>query len=165
MSVKAISAKLVTKFSKYNINQYKLIEMLRMDECMKDNFESKLHFSTHGIEGIFRIIIAGRKVSVIKIEVQIEVRDYIIKGRIGTGINNSFWPRRFWISTFQANYTVIARWDNCCEIALRRMSLDLTDDKSTLIQVMAWCRQATSHYMSQCWPRSLAIWHHYAPIS
>ena len=25
----------------------------------------------------------------------------------------------------------------------------------TLIQVMAWCRQATSHYLSQCWPRSM----------
>ena len=35
------------------------------------------------------------------------------------------------------------------------MSLDLADDKSTLVQVMAWCRQATSHYLSQCWPRSL----------
>ena len=28
------------------------------------------------------------------------------------------------------------------------MPLDLTDDKSTLVQVMAWCRQATSHYLS-----------------
>ena len=27
------------------------------------------------------------------------------------------------------------------EIALRWMPLDLTDDKSTLVQVMAWCRQ------------------------
>ena len=27
---------------------------------------------------------------------------------------------------------------------------------STLVQVMAWCRQATSHYLSQCWPRSLS---------
>ena len=26
---------------------------------------------------------------------------------------------------------------------------------STLAQVMAWCCQATSHYLSQCWPRSL----------
>ena len=42
-----------------------------------------------------------------------------------------------------------------CETALRCMSLDLTEDKSTLVQVMAWCRQATSHYLSQCWPRSL----------
>ena len=32
------------------------------------------------------------------------------------------------------------------------MPLDLTDDESTLVQVMAWCRQATSHYLSQCWP-------------
>ena len=36
------------------------------------------------------------------------------------------------------------------------MSLDLTDDRSTLVQVMTWCRQATSHYLSRCWPRSLA---------
>ena len=36
------------------------------------------------------------------------------------------------------------------------MPLDLTDDKSTLVQVMAWCRQATSHYLSQCWPRSVS---------
>ena len=40
--------------------------------------------------------------------------------------------------------------------ALRWMPRDLTDDKSTLVQVMAWCRQATSHYQSQCWPRSLS---------
>ena len=30
------------------------------------------------------------------------------------------------------------------------------DDKSTLVQVMAWCRQATSHYLSQCWPRTMS---------
>ena len=33
---------------------------------------------------------------------------------------------------------------------------DLVDDKSTLVQVMAWCRQATSHYLSQCWPSSVS---------
>ena len=42
------------------------------------------------------------------------------------------------------------------EIALLWMSLDFTDDQSTLVQVMAWCRQATSHYLSQCWPRSVS---------
>ena len=36
------------------------------------------------------------------------------------------------------------------------MPQDLTDDKSTLAQVMAWCRQATSHYLSHCWPRSMS---------
>ena len=36
------------------------------------------------------------------------------------------------------------------------MSVDLSDDQSILVQVMAWCRQATSHYLSQCWPRSLS---------
>ena len=46
-------------------------------------------------------------------------------------------------------------WSIPCEIALIWMSLDFTDYQSTLVQVMAWCRQATSHYLSQCWPRSL----------
>ena len=32
----------------------------------------------------------------------------------------------------------------------------LTDDKSILVQVMAWCRQATSYYLSQCWPSSMS---------
>ena len=51
---------------------------------------------------------------------------------------------------------VIDDWGICCEIALIWKSLDFTDDQSTLVQVMAWCRQATSHYLSQCWPRSLS---------
>ena len=36
------------------------------------------------------------------------------------------------------------------------MPWHLTNDKSTLVQVMTWCRQATSHYLSQCWPSSLS---------
>ena len=27
---------------------------------------------------------------------------------------------------------------------------DLTDDKTTLIQVMVWCRQASSHFLNKC---------------
>ena len=30
------------------------------------------------------------------------------------------------------------------------------DDKSTVVQVMAWCHQAASHYLSQCWSRSVS---------
>ena len=48
---------------------------------------------------------------------------------------------------------VIDEWGIFCEIALRRLSLDLTD-KLTLVQVMAWSCQATGHYPSQCWPSS-----------
>ena len=47
-------------------------------------------------------------------------------------------------------------WGISYEIALRWMPLDLTDDKSTLVYVMAWCRQATNHYLSQCWPRYMS---------
>ena len=50
---------------------------------------------------------------------------------------------------------MIFGWGIFCKIALKWMSMDLTDDKSTLVQAMAWCHQATSHYLSQCWPRSM----------
>ena len=46
-------------------------------------------------------------------------------------------------------------FDISSEIALRWTSLDLNNDKSTLVQVMAWCCQATTHYLNQCWSRSL----------
>ena len=42
-----------------------------------------------------------------------------------------------------------------CEIPIRWIQ-HLTGHKSTMVQAMAWCRQATSHYMSQCLLRSLA---------
>ena len=47
-------------------------------------------------------------------------------------------------------------WGISYEIALRWVPKDRTDDKSTLVQVMAWYRQATSYYLSQCWPRSMS---------
>ena len=41
-------------------------------------------------------------------------------------------------------------WGISCDIALMWTSIDFTYDQLILVQVMAWCRQATSHYLSQC---------------
>ena len=52
--------------------------------------------------------------------------------------------------------------DGCgfsCEIVLRWITLewpDFTDDKPTMVQVMAWWCQATNHYLNQCLPSSLS---------
>ena len=48
---------------------------------------------------------------------------------------------------------VTGGWGISCEIAHRWMNFT---DKSSLVQVMAWCHQATSHYLSQCRPRSMS---------
>ena len=70
------------------------------------------------------------------------------------------WPladlREIWEKVIFKLILMIGGWGIFCKIALRWMSMDLTDDKSTLVQMMAWCRQATSHYPSQCWPRSMS---------
>ena len=72
---------------------------------------------------------------------------------------NSLVPGRF---QFNVRYVIFmltlvnGGWGISYEIVFRWMPLDLTDDKSTLVQVKTWCRQATSHHLSQCWPRSMS---------
>ena len=63
--------------------------------------------------------------------------------------------RNFSYAVIFKQILVIDGWGTSCEIALILMSLDFTDDQSTFVQVMAWCRQTTSHYLNKCWPRSL----------
>ena len=72
---------------------------------------------------------------------------------------NSLAPSRFWLNfrgVIFKQILVIDGWVISCEITLRWMSQGRTNDKSTLVQVMAWCPQATSHYLNQCWPRSMS---------
>ena len=39
-----------------------------------------------------------------------------------------------------------------CISGKRTMPQKLTNVKSTLLQIKAWCHQATRHFLSQCWP-------------
>ena len=76
---------------------------------------------------------------------------------MGWGVN-SLVPGRFQWNVRKVIFkriSVIDGWGISCEFALRWMPLNLTNDKSTLVQVMAWCHKTTSHYMSQCWPSSM----------
>ena len=51
---------------------------------------------------------------------------------------------------------MIGGWGYSLSNCPQWIALDLTDDKSTLVQVMAWCRQATSLYLSQCWSKPVS---------
>ena len=58
--------------------------------------------------------------------------------------------------TFQTNCTELylgASLQNCSQV---RMPQILGDGKLTLFQVMAWCRQASSQSLIQCWPISMS---------
>ena len=35
---------------------------------------------------------------------------------------------------------------------------DVIDSKLTHVLVVAWCHQATNHYLNQCWPSFIAPW-------
>ena len=72
---------------------------------------------------------------------------------------NSLAPGKFDYSLKLLNFKLISMKNISSifyEITIRWVLQHLTDHKSTLLQVMAWCRQAPSHYLSQCWPRSLS---------
>ena len=45
--------------------------------------------------------------------------------------------------------TVVPRRWTCLSVILPYSTI--------LVQVMAWSHQATSHYLSQCWPRSMSL--------
>ena len=82
------------------------------------------------------------------------------------------WPRSMspygvtrpqWVNII--NLLAPGRWGNNLKSIIFNLALAVTlklkwmvqiyvNEKSTLVQVMAWCRQATSHYLSQCLPRS-----------
>ena len=70
---------------------------------------------------------------------------------------------------FSNSFYELISWALPVELGFRLMQQNAIDDKSTLIQVMAWCHQATYRYLSQWWPISLssycdAIWQH-IPVS
>ena len=44
------------------------------------------------------------------------------------------------------------------DIALRCMPQNFVDDNSTLVQIMSCCLMAPSHYLSQCWLRSMWLY-------
>ena len=46
-------------------------------------------------------------------------------------------------------------WENWIEFQVLNFPDNFTD-WWLRVQIMAWCRQAASHYLSQCWPRSLS---------
>ena len=87
-------------------------------------------------------------------------RNYHVKRIIYINHNTSRYalvPKRFewnfeWVNLKQI--LLINGGGISCKIALRWMSLDLTDNKSSLVQVMAGCHQPTSHFLNHCWPRS-----------
>ena len=59
------------------------------------------------------------------------------------------------------NVIVKPVWENktldlTCAIALKWMSLNPPNEKSTLMQLMVWYHEVTSHYLSQCWPSSVS---------
>ena len=62
---------------------------------------------------------------------------------------------KFEISSFKLILVIDSRCISS-KIALRWMPQNITNEKSTLVQVMAWCCQTTSHYLSQCWPRFMS---------
>ena len=48
--------------------------------------------------------------------------------------------------------------DTRCEITLRWMPQKSTSKNETLVHVNTWCSQAATHYLNQCWLRSISAY-------
>ena len=66
-------------------------------------------------------------------------------------LSKQSWGR--WFETLSCPLWCHCNGDN---ISHNGMLQGLTDDQSALVEVMAWCCQAASHYLSQRWPRSMS---------
>ena len=76
-------------------------------------------------------------------------------GRSWCGFKNAIFNLDLLIGIFKSSYINVLKW----------MPHDPIDDKTTLVQVMAWCRQASSHYLKQCWPTPYDVTRIRAPMS
>ena len=47
-------------------------------------------------------------------------------------------------------------WGTNCEISFSPIPESFTNDESKFVQINVRCWQAISHYLSQCWPRSMS---------
>ena len=53
---------------------------------------------------------------------------------------------------------IIGAFNISNKMTVRWMPQDLIGDRLKLVHVMAWCRQALSHNLNQCWPSSV-MWY------
>ena len=78
-------------------------------------------------------------------------------------INNSengsltHWPLGNLDAILKLQFSILFYW----LVSSHRLMIMPSDEchgtsQSKLVKVMAWCRQATSHYLSQCWPSSMS---------
>ena len=82
------------------------------------------------------------------------VFDSLAPGKCECNFKNSNLNHVYWLVS--SNLLLIMPCDEC----------HLTEDKWTLVQVMAWCCQATNHYLSQCSSISVyVIWSNKATVS
>ena len=72
----------------------------------------------------------------------------LVPGRSECDSKNVIFNLVLLIVIFRSSHDNVLQW----------MTQDLTDDKSSLVQVMAWCHQATSYYLSQCRLSSLSTY-------
>ena len=75
----------------------------------------------------------------------------LVPGKCGCNLKLVIFKLMLMINIMSINSKII--------IVLRGMPQNLTDDWSTLVQEIALCHQAASHYLNQCWCRYMSPVH------
>ena len=70
------------------------------------------------------------------------------------------WPLRDVEVYFSYSFYELISSVLCVKLILNEWHRSSFMKRSTLVKVMAWCRQAISNYLSQCWSRSVSPYGH-----
>ena len=79
--------------------------------------------------------------------------------RYARDIISTYWGRDKMTAIFQTTVSNGFSWMKMCEFRLKFVLKDLINNIPSLVQIMAWRRQATSYYLNQWW---LVCWRIYA---
>ena len=65
------------------------------------------------------------------------------------------WHLRDWNVIVKMHFSVLFCWLASLYFLMNKLPWDLTNDKSTLVYIVAWCGQATSYYLIKSWYGSM----------
>ena len=139
--------------------------------CGKGHFDLEAYIETAVLVSLLNSLVLGRSGPWFNVKMlsyqyrKSHCRDktilrlsYLRSGISYTGKMTSLYWIRLWMQFQKVIFnlvSLISIFKSLCDNVLRWMQWDLAEGKATLAQIMAWC-QATSHYLSQCWPNPMS---------
>ena len=153
----------ITKFPRYYIRARSFINISRVACQISKWYERLMHKPMAHLLHAFKFIILPKKDTLYLWKIW-----WCRKQHRHAHIKSIACERFVWISKWLSSMLILMI--NCfVKFASEVCRWSLFIDESTFVQVLAWCRQATNHYLTECRHRFMSPYHitrlHYVSIS